>query len=474
MAVQPPVPAVPQAAAPAPPKKSGCAGCSVGCLGCLGVFVIVTLLLATGGYFFFVASANAGVASPAALLVATTPVEVGHNDSGYAPAASGQSLDAGSSVRTGSTGRATIQFPDGSLTRVAPDTTVTITSAQLNSAGTLKSATLSEKIGRTLSVVQKLTGGASFSVGGHTVTAAVRGTQFEVVVNKDFSNLFKVFDGVVQVSGQTTVTLTAGQQVSADSNGRVGRPGPIQADLHDPYQLETQCARAVAQGTAAGTTQTTTGQISNGETVEVDYTSSGASTTAALCYPGSFINLSVVDPAGVTHASRSGQPPVVMTIGRGPGVYKALVHAIDVTPGEAFAVSFASDAACSGATYDTGGVVRQTLSNGELARSLADSGAAGITIQVQGTSPTSARVYYAYSGYGVEFSWTIDFYAATPNLGYVFTQVSFRGINITTQVISRINAAGAAVTSIPQDYTVDRVYSCNGPDGDMMIIEGHR
>src|SRR5690348_16033665 len=120
MAVQPPPPALPQGAAPAPapPKRSGCAGCSVGCLGCIGVVVIVALLLVGGGYFFFVAQASAGVAAPAALLVATTPVDVGHNDSGYQPAKSGQSLDAGASVRTGDTGRATIQFPDGSLTRL--------------------------------------------------------------------------------------------------------------------------------------------------------------------------------------------------------------------------------------------------------------------------------------------------------------------------------------------------------------------
>src|SRR6185312_12575045 len=110
MAVQAPPPATPQAAAPAPPKRSGCAGCSTGCLGCLGVFVIVVLLLVTGGYFFFVAQASSGISSPAALLVATDPVEVGHNDSGYQPAKTGQSLDAGTSVRTGHTGRATIQF----------------------------------------------------------------------------------------------------------------------------------------------------------------------------------------------------------------------------------------------------------------------------------------------------------------------------------------------------------------------------
>jgi hypothetical protein len=30
------------------------------------------------------------------------------------------------------------------------------------------------------------------------------------------------------------------------------------------------------------------------------------------------------------------------------------------------------------------------------------------------------------------------------------------------------------VTAIPADYTVDRVYSCTGPGGGMMVIEGHR
>ena len=476
MAAQAPPPASsPQAAAPAPPKRSGCAGCSVGCLGCIGVVVVVALLLVGGGYFFFVAQSSSGVASPAALLVATTPVDVGHNDGGYQPAKSGQSLDAGASVRTGDTGRATIQFPDGSLTRLAPDTTVTIQAAQLNSAGSLKSASLAEKIGRTFSVVQKLAGGASFTVGGHSVSAEVRGTQFEVVVNTDLSNVFKVFEGTVQVSGQTNIALTAGHQVTADKNGRLGAPAPIQADPKDPYALEQQCAAAVAQGTSAGTLQTTIGEISIGQTVEVDYTSYGDVTTTALCYPGSFMNLSVVDPQGVVHSSRSGQPPIVGRTGAGPGLYKALVHAIDVpAAGEPFAVSFASNVTCGGETLDSGSTVRQVLSNGQLARNLSQSGSTGITVQVQGTSSTSARVTYAYSGNGVSFSWTIDFYAATPDLGFVFTQVIVNGINITTQLVSRLNAAGAAVTSIPQDYVVDRVYSCNGTDGDTMIIEGHR
>lgn len=476
MAVQAPPPSVtPQAAAPAPPKRSGCAGCSVGCLGCLGVVVVVALLLVGGGYFFFIAQAQGGVASPAALLVAATPVEVGHNDSGYQPAKTGQSLDVGTSVRTGDTGRATIQFPDGSLTRLAPNTTVTIQAAQLNSAGTLKSASLAEKIGRTFSVVQKLAGGASFSVAGHSVSAQVRGTQFEVVVNGDHSNVIKVFEGTIQVVGQTTITLNAGQQVSADSNGRLGGSGAIIVDPRDPYALEQQCAQAVSQGTTAGTAQTTTGEISNSQTVEVDYLSSGTTTVAALCYAGTgFMNLSVVDPLGVTHAARGGQPPIVLRIQRPAGLYKALVHAINVADNTPFAVTFASDATCGGTSVDDGSVVRQVLSNGQLSRDLEQSGSGGVTVQVQGTSPTSARVYYAYSGSGVSFSWTIDFYAATPDLGFVFTQVIVNGVNITTQLVSRLNAAGAAVTSVPQDYIVDRVYSCSGIEGNTMIIEGHR
>src|SRR5256886_11987919 len=120
----------------------------MGCGGCLLVIVIVAALLLGSGYFFLVAQAQAGVASPAALLVFSTPVDVGKNDSGYKPAASGQSLDAGSSVRTGDTGRATIQVPDGTLTRLSPGTTVTVQAAQLTNGGQPQTATVPHKIRR--------------------------------------------------------------------------------------------------------------------------------------------------------------------------------------------------------------------------------------------------------------------------------------------------------------------------------------
>jgi len=471
MAIQPPAAPPVQASTPLPPaKKSGCAGCSVGCLGCLGAVALVILLMLGGGYFFFVAQASAGVAAPAALLVASTPVDVGHNDSGYQPATSGQSLDAGSSVRTGHTGHATVQFPDGSLMRVSPDTTITIEAAQLTNTGNLKSATIQQKIGRTLSEVQHLAGGSSFQVGGHSVSAEVRGTEFEVLVRPDHSNQIKVFDGTVTVSGKTTVTLNAGEQVDADPNGNLAPKRSITPDKQDPFALASQCGRAVSAGTTSGTRQTTTGDsLSNGQTAEVDYRSPGGTVSVALCYPGSSMTLTVIDPLGGQHVLRGGSS----SVSGPPGLYRAIVHAVDVPGEEPFAVSFATNASCAQGNVDTGTVVRQTLSTDQLQASMSQSGVTGITIKIVGTSSNSARLYYYSNLGGTEISWTIDFYAATPNLGAVVTQITVRGINITTQVVSRLTSANASISSIPQDYIVDRVYSCAAAGG-LMVIEGHR
>jgi hypothetical protein len=156
-----------------------------------------------------------------------------------------------------------------------------------------------------------------------------------------------------------------------------------------------------------------------------------------------------------------------------PGRYTAVVRGVDVAGGEPYSLSLATDAACAEGNIDTGGVVRQTLSNSQIANALSQSGASGVTLQVQGTSPNSARIYYHSDLGGTPISWTIDFYAATPNLGVVLTQLTVRGFNVRTQIVSNLpQATGQSGVSI--DFIVDRVYSCNGPSGSMMVIEGHR
>jgi hypothetical protein len=358
---------------------------------------------------------------------------------------------------------------------MSPDTTATVTAAQLNKDGTLQSAGIAQKIGRTLSNVQHLVGGATFHVGGHSVSAEVRGTQFEVLVRSNGTNLIKVFQGSVKVAGATTITLTGNQEVDADANGKLSKARPIQPETQDPYPPAVQCAAADSTAINPGTLQTSSGDsIGTGQTAQQEYNSPGGNLRVAFCYPGSLMSVTVTDPGGVPYSAQ-GASPVRITIPDGqPGRYTAVVRGIDVPAGgEPYALTFATDAACVEGNVDTGGVVRQTLSNALIAQSLAQSGATGITLQVQGTSPTSARIYYYSNLGGTSVSWTIDFYAATPNLGVVLTQVTVRGINITTQIVSRLpQATGQSGVSI--DFTVDRVYSCNGPGGGMMVIEGHR
>src|SRR5712691_1757117 len=102
MAIQPPPAPVAPGYTPVPPaKKSGCAGCGLGCFGCLGVIVVVALLIVGGGWYFLVVQAQAGIPAPAALVVFSPTVDVGHNDSGYRTGVPGEALSAGNSVRTG-------------------------------------------------------------------------------------------------------------------------------------------------------------------------------------------------------------------------------------------------------------------------------------------------------------------------------------------------------------------------------------
>ena len=481
MAIQPPpapppappaAPLVPQQANPPPgAQRRGCfgRGCGCGCGGCLLVFVLALLLAAGGGWWFFVVQASAAVTAPATLVVFNQVVTVnGH------PGIPGQALNANDDVQT-STGHAAIQFPDGSYVRMSPSSDVRITKVELQRNGNLQTAEVLQKAGRTFVNVQHLVAGATFKVDGHSVSAQVRGTQFEVFVEPNGKIQIKVFAGSVTVTaGGRTVTVNAGQEVEVAADGTITGPRAITTDRQDPYPLSTRCANAVSSGTTNGTQQVSTGDpITTGAAPEVDYDSPGGTLLVALCYPGSKMTLSVFTPDGVEHAAAN-----VPTRVDGPaGHYRAIVRAVDVSPAEAYVVAFATNAPCESSSGATGGAtVRETLSNAQISDALAKAGSQGVTLQVQGTSPTSAHlVYYSNTG-GVELSWTIDFYAATPYLGAVITQVTVRGINMTTTVIKNLSSFGGnSITSIPSDFIVDRVYSCAAANGDnMMVVEGHR
>src|SRR5437879_6920076 len=218
MAIQPPpAPAGPQQVAPPPTaRRSGCfgRGCGFSCGGCLLVMVLVVLLAIGGGWYFLVVQASAAVTAPATLIVYNQNVTVNGN-----PGAAGASLNANDTVKT-QTGHAAIQFPDGSYGRMSPNSEVQITKVQLQKAGNLDAVEVAQKAGRTLVNVQHLASGSTFKIDGHSVSAEVRGTQFEVLVRQNNTNLFKVFVGSVSVNGTTKQTVNAGQEVDVSANGR--------------------------------------------------------------------------------------------------------------------------------------------------------------------------------------------------------------------------------------------------------------
>src|SRR5579864_8563604 len=451
MAIQPP-PAPPvqqQGAPPTAPARSGCfgRGCGCGCGSCLLIVLLVALLAVGGGYWVFVVQASAAVNASAALVVFNQPVTV--NDH---PAIPGQALSVGNVVATQAGGHAAIQFPDGSIVRMLPGTTVTLTALQL------------QKVGRTFTDVQHLVGGASFQVGGHAVSAQVRGTQFEVLVRPDGTNRIWVFVGTVTVSGKTSIKLTAGQEIDADANGRLTNQRTNQFDPQDPFPMTSQCANAASSGTTNGTLQASIGNsLTNGQSAETDYYSPGGNLRLVFCYPGSLMTVTVTDPNGKVYKGQ-GPLPITLTIPNGPpGLYKASVTAINVaTAGEPYSIAFATDAQCAPGNVDNGTTVRETLSNTQIANALAETGTSGVTLQVQDTSPTSAHIVYSSDLGGVTVSWTIAFYAASPHLGAVVTQGSIGSLSVTTWLISRFSSfVGNSIASIPSGFVVDRVYSCN-------------
>ena len=469
----PPQLAAQPGAAPARAKRSGCLGCSFGCGGCLLAVVLIALLVVGGGYYFFVVQASAAISAPASLVVINQPITVNGN-----PGTPGESLNGGDSVSTGTGGHGAIDFPDGSYMRLAPDTTVQINSVQLQKNGNLQRIDLAQKVGRTFTNVQHLANGASFTVDGHSVSAEVRGTQFEVLVRPDHTNRIWVFVGTVKVTGKTSRTLTAGQEIDADADGNITNLRSNQFDPTDPFPQAQQCANTASGGNNAGTVAASSGDsLTNGQAAETDYYSPGGNLTMTFCYPGSLMAVTLTDPNG-GQQTRQGAAPITIHIANGPpGVYKAVVRAIDVVAsGEAYSVAFATDAPCSPENVDTGSVVRVALSSTQISNSLAESGTNGVTLYVSGTSSASARIVYYSSVGGLPVVWIIDFYAATPDLGAVITKVTVHDIDVKTEVISTFTSLGGhSITAIPSGFVVDRVYSCATLAGDnIMVVEGHR
>jgi hypothetical protein len=358
--------------------------------------------------------------------------------------------------------------------RLANGSEIALSSAHFAKDGNLHDVSIIEKIGRTLTTVQHLAGGASFQVVGNSTTASVRGTLFEIVVNGDGSVLIKLFQGGLDVDGKTHIHLTAGQQVSIDPQGNIGTPVPIAPDPNDPFIGDIAAEQAAEQATTPGTEQDYIGApLHNGEQQQYTYSFAGGSDIkAALAYPGSLMELKVEAPDGHPFTS-TGPSPIVITIPDPPaGIYKIDVIGISgLNPnGETPYVSVAAVEPCVTANIEQNGAVRHSYTGSDLAQAVQVSGLSNLNVTFAGDSIGGAIVKGSASYNGVGLTGTLLLYAHGGNLGIIPLAATAFGLNIPAQQAGQQigSALGDDPSNLSVGFHIDRLFTCSG----VLMIDG--
>ena len=438
------------------------------------VALVVILLVVAGLVYWLNVAASASTNAVATLTVFLPTTSVAHNGGDYATAVSGAIVQPGDGVKTDAKGRASIQLPDGTLTRLASNTEFTLTSAHFAKDGNLHDASILQKLGRTFTNVQHLVGGATFKVSGQSATATVRGTKFEVYIKADGTMLVKLFEGQMDFDGKNHVHLVAPQQATADAAGNVGPAGPIVPEPDDPFGAELSASDQASQGTTPGTEQDYIGPpIHNGETQQFTYSFAGGGLVkAALGYPGSLMKLQVKAPDGQLY-TKQGDSPVVVTVNNGPaGIYTILVIGVSGlgANGETPFVSVAALEPCASANIDRNGAVRRGLTSQDLASNIMVSGISNLNLTVVGDSLAGAIIAASGTFDGAGWTGTVVLLRRGSGLEVIAVGATAFGFNVPAeQIMSQIGSVvGQDPSSINVGFIVDRLFTCNG----VLIIDG--
>lgn len=168
----------------------------------------------------------------------------------------GQQLPAGTILDTG-TGRLLLRLNDGSEVLIRPHTRL-----QLRQPSLPDPSYFQLLLGRVRALINKRTGGAvPFELGTPSAVIAVRGTQFDVEVNRQNVTEVDVVDGLVEVSGRgraggsvlvepgfsTRVGLDSGPEQPEPTNEmrpEVERPEPRENEISGKSELEVEFEQA--------------------------------------------------------------------------------------------------------------------------------------------------------------------------------------------------------------------------------------
>ncbi len=452
-----------------PPKRRG---------GRRFLLLLLILVLIVGGVLVWLnRAASAQVNASATLTVYQPAASTSRNGADFADVSTGAVVHAGDSVKTDTKGRAAITLPDGTLTRLASDTTLKLDSAHFTKTGNLHDVTLSQQIGRTFTNVQHLATGATFNVKGKSATASVRGTKFEVLITADGKMTVKLFEGTLDFIGKNTVHLKAGQQATADANGNIGDPTPIVPDPADPFGPALAASDAVAAGTTPGTEQDFIGApLHDGQQQQYTYAYAGGSLLkASLGYPGSAMKLTVQAPDNQKYFA-TGKLPTVEVHNGPAGIYTIVVNGVSGlgTAGEEPFVAVASVESCASADIEQNHAVHRGYTAHDLVDAVQQSGQvsglSNLKLSLSENSAAGAIVTGSGTYNGVGWSGSVVLTAHNGVLDIMPTGGSVFGMSVPAQqVVQQIAAAiGQDPSNVSPGFIVDRLFTCKS----VMIVDG--
>ena len=452
-----------------PPKRRG---------GRRFLLLLLILILIVGGVLVWLnRAASAQVNASATLTVYQPAASTSRNGADFADVSTGAVVHAGDSVKTDTKGRAAITLPDGTLTRLASDTTLKLDSAHFTKTGNLHDVTLSQQIGRTFTNGQRLATGATFNVKGKSATASVRGTKFEVLITADGKMTVKLFEGTLDFIGKNTVHLKAGQQATADANGNIGDPTPIVPDPADPFGPALAASDAVAAGTTPGTEQDFIGApLHDGEQQQYTYAYAGGSLLkASLGYPGSAMKLTVQAPDNQKYFA-TGKLPTVEVHNGPAGIYTIVVNGVSGlgTAGEEPFVAVASVESCASADIEQNHAVHRGYTAHDLVDAVQQSGEvsglSNLKLSLSENSAAGAIITGSGTYNGVGWSGSVVLAAHNGVLDIMPTGGSVFGMSVPAQqVVQQIAAAiGQDPSNVSPGFIVDRLFTCKS----VMIVDG--
>ena len=154
----------------------------------------------------------------------------------------GETLPPGTVLETGG-GKLLLQLTDGSQVLIRAHTRLTVQQPSPSDPGYFQLL-----LGRIRAMITKHTGGAPpFELGTPSAVIAVRGTQFEVEVNRQQDTEVDVSQGVVEVTGRyshTSVLVRAGSSTRVVMDGAPEEPRPSD-------EMHSKAEKKADQGPAA-------------------------------------------------------------------------------------------------------------------------------------------------------------------------------------------------------------------------------